>query len=408
MTIFAKLVACAAVAGTVNFLIPSNATANWTQHDEELYQQMTRRRAKEADRTASKQATAKKRSENPSAPAEPAAHAQNASLANDVSSASAKKDFLALGDCPSNGPIFVLRQNLKDLGSFIGEASSSTGLAGSSGGCPSPFAKANGAIISYNHDWIAKNRSLTMQGLGGVLFNGQASYDRPPDNFHIAGWSYGAYGSVNSLYNSNKASVDKDTRAYSYGGVVLLTLAPPNDEGLFGNIRLSSGGVYDDIRRQSSFNGTFAYSPTYTPLYLNTPFPIDMTFPVFFVFDPMTLIQYDVATGTDNVLQFNQRGHSLRLGAQLKLGMSPNPAASFFGDGQSTVAYIASRFFFSVAYHPYYEAVSRRANYFLDTSLQYKLDQFGHFTIKASYQRGRDEDIGSKTGVFLIGLTGRI
>jgi hypothetical protein len=88
--------------------------------------------------------------------------------------------------------------------------------------------------------------------------------------------------------------------------------------------------------------------------------------------------------------------------------MIPNGLYPYLVPSHPLLADAIGRLSFSIDYHPYYEAESRKRNYFLDASIEYGLDPFNHFGIKASYQRGRNEDVGAPTNVYLLGVSGKI
>lgn len=383
-----------------------NSKSHWTKEKEQRLQKLLSEKLSEAPQDMSPEMKALL-ANKPNAVASPANPAVAADAAAPASS-STKRDFLNLGQCPSAGPIFALRQNLKDLGGFAAASAQTASGAGDPQACPSPFDKANGAVFSYSDDRVAHNRVTTFQGLGAVLFNLPATYTVPPQDYHFAGESIGAYASINDISNTStkKASANADTT--TYGLVGLFTIAPPGEKGLYNDIRLSGGGVHDAIKNTDSANVTIAIDPTYTPLYINTPIFNSAADPVSFLFNPELLIQDDAASGAKNVLQFNGKTNSLRMGPQFLIGMYPNKQCAQFGCEDSPFGSALYRISLTFLYHPYYELYSRAYHYWTNTSLQYQLDDAGHFAISGSYQRGLDENTGASTNLYLVGLTGKI
>ena len=104
------------------------------------------------------------------------------------------------------------------------------------------------------------------------------------------------------------------------------------------------------------------------------------------------------ARPADQVLAFNNRQESLRLGPELALHIWPSLNTSAF----------LSRFSGLIGYDYYYETYAKKNLSWFTSSLTFNLDQAGNFGITGSYNRGRDEDTGTLTNIYKISLTGKI
>jgi hypothetical protein len=189
--------------------------------------------------------------------------------------------------------------------------------------------------------------------------------------------------------------VKSNANSTNYGGVLELGFISPGGSNTF---RILGGGTDDNLKHTSSGNAVAQWYPVYYPLYIHTPISQPVGLPIILRFDPDLAARYDGATGTNQIVLFNNRQQSMRLGPELALNILPYPTVPAFLANLSAL----------VSYDWYYEAYTRKDLNWFASSLKYKLDADGHAGINAMYQRGRDQQTGASTNIYTVGLSGNL
>jgi hypothetical protein len=282
---------------------------------------------------------------------------------------------------PCAGLTLLLRQDWKDIGIM---------------GCPGPATtdKSAGAELSYAQDRVARNGLLTARGTAAVYFSSWV--DTPPVPGAPYDQAFGAYLTVNRAINSSAAQSKADSDKLAFGGVVEFGFQTYGGANYF---RLRGGVVQDRIKDTNSANVTAEFMPVYDDgtIHLNSPYR-PMGAPFYVSLEPVFLVQYAAVTGAGQLLDFNDRSQALRIGPQL--------TAKFFPLYDATG--LMARLSGAVTYHWAYETYSQRGISWFQSSLTYNVDEAGQIGITASYKKGRDEDTGTRTDIYKIGLTGKI
>jgi hypothetical protein len=279
---------------------------------------------------------------------------------------------------PCAGFKLLLRQDWKDIGLLA---------------CPEATADADGAEISYSHDRVSNNSVWNLQGTAGVFYS--SLLDAPGAYYK----SFGVYVTANRVFNSNAAFVKGDSDKMVFGGAGEIGIQTATLGTHY--FRLRGGAVEDRLKSTSSVNITGEWIPVYDDgnIHINSPFrPFNRTAPFILEFIPTVLAQYAAVAGANQTLDFNDRAHALRIGPQVTVRVSPLPGI----DGPF------SRMHATVNYHWAYETYSGKGISWFDTAIVYNIDDDGHFALKASYKKGRDEDTGTLTDIYKIALTGKI
>jgi hypothetical protein len=279
--------------------------------------------------------------------------------------------------CP--GLVPLLRHDWNDIGIIAGKQ------------CPDTVDKATGAKISFTNDRVANNEIWSVYGTAALIYNSitgnTANQITPYDT------SAGAYVTVNRLTNSSTSQAKNNADTLAYGGVGELGFATSTGADYF---QVRGGGVQDNIKGTTAAHIAGEWLPVYYPLHIHEPFTLVDNLAA--RFDPAFLVQYDRATGNNQLLGFNNRPEALRIGPQLALKVFMLPGAPDF----------LSRFTGSVSYQWAYEAYSDIQLNWFTTSISYNIDAAGHIGLTGSYMRGRDENTGALTNVYTIGLSGKI
>lgn len=278
--------------------------------------------------------------------------------------------------CP--GFKFLLRQDWKDIG-FLE--------------CPKAAADAVGAEIAYADDRAAHNRIWSMNGTAALVYSSATS--SPPEWWMPYYTSFATYATVNRTLNSAAALATSNVDKLAYGASLELGWESPGGANY---VRIRGGQVENNIKNTTSANVTAELIPVYYPLYIHFPYVRPLGLPISTRFDPELLIQYSQVTGKNGVLDFNGRSQALRVGPQLSFYLYPEV------DPTS----ILSRINASLTYHWSYETYSGKPIDWLQTALTYNIDDAGHLALSLTYKHGRDEDTGTLTDIYRIGLTGKI
>lgn len=275
---------------------------------------------------------------------------------------------------------FLLRQDWKDMGY---------------GNCPDTIDKATGAQVSYTDDRVAANRIWAVHGTTAIVYN--ANIPNKPDTYSFSRIGFGGYATVNRLTNSATSQAKSNIDTAAYGGFAILALATPVDVGWTHWFRIRGGGVENHLKDITNVNVTGEWLPVNPNWYFHRPFqPLGL--PTIIRFDPELIVQYDSVQGKNQILTFNNRPDSLRVGPQLAVKILPPPGASDF----------LARFNGNVSYHWMYETYSGKKLNWFDSSLTYNLDQAGNFGLTGSYSRGQDENTGADTNLYKLSLSGKI
>jgi hypothetical protein len=282
--------------------------------------------------------------------------------------------------CP--GFALLLRQDWKDF----------TNIAGNE--CPGDPGK-QGAQISYSDDRIANNRAVNLKGTAALLYN-SATGD-PPDGFIIPyATSFGAYVTENNLTNSAKAQIKSNTDSTAYGGVLELGFVSPGGTTTF---RIMGGGLDDNVKHTSAGNAVAQWYPVYDPLSINTPINNPAGIPIVLLFTPDLAARYEGVTGKNQIVPFNDRQQSMRLGPELALNVQPSYA---------TPAALAN-FTATFGYDWFYETYTRKELDWFTSSVTYNLDAAEHVGITVGYQRGREPlTTGASTNIYTVSLSGKL
>jgi hypothetical protein len=275
-----------------------------------------------------------------------------------------------------------LRQDWKDIGIISGAQ------------CTDSVDKAQGAQASYTTDRIANNRIASIHGTAALVYSSVTG--DIPGQITPYETTFGAYTTVNKLTNSAKSRVKSNVDTLAYGGLFELGLKVPNSGTHY--FRIRGGSVEDDLKNTTAANAAFEWLPVYAPLHIHTPMIEPFGLPTILRFDPDFVVLYDSAIGKNQFLAFNNRQESIRIGPQLALNIWPFPGATDF----------LSRFHGLIVYDWNYETHSRKELNWFSGSLTFNIDQAGHFGITGSYKRGRDEDTGASTNLYLLSLSGKI
>jgi hypothetical protein len=283
---------------------------------------------------------------------------------------------------PCAGWQFLLRQDWKDVGNAAGAS------------CPKPPDQAQGAQISFANDLAAQNRIVTVNGTAAILYNSITGDVAPPTPFAV---SFGAYTTVNNLSNSASSQTKSNINTLAYGGLVNLGYSGPTIQNF---IMLRGGMTEDYAKNVSASSVVLDWSPVVSSMNIHYPYHL-MRFgiPLITRFDPDLVARFDSIVGKDQVLAFNGRRDSLRLGPEFALVVLPDP-------GYVTGA--LSRMSALFGYNVWYETYSRRQLSWFTSSVNYNLDEAGNFGIKGSYNTGQDELTGKSTNIYTIGLSGKI
>jgi hypothetical protein len=282
------------------------------------------------------------------------------------------------GNCLGFG--FLLRQDWKDMGFSS---------------CPITVDKATGAQFSYSNDLVDHNRSWLVHGTAAILYSSEVA--NKPGEYDLYRTSLGAYITVNRDSSSASSQTKNNINTIAYGGVAIFALSTPDIDWTHW-FRVRGGGIEDDIKGTTSTNITAEWSPENSNLHIHYPYPQAFGLPLTARFDPEVLLQYNHATGKNQLLQFNNETNALRVGPQLSLKLTPS------GDVPSFLERLTA----SVAYHWAYEVYSGGQFNLFQTGLTYNLDEGGNFAISTTYSRGRDEDTGAPTNLYKLGLSGKI
>jgi hypothetical protein len=162
---------------------------------------------------------------------------------------------------------------------------------------------------------------------------------------------------------------------------------------------LRGGVVEDKSKNTTAANAVFDWSPVIYP-YIHTPYRLEsFGLPVITRFDPDLVARFDSATGKNQLLAFNNMHDSLRLGVEMALKIWPDPVY---------VSGALARFSALLGYDIWYEAYAKKELTLFTSSLNFNLDEAGYFGLKATYNRGRDQNTGNSTNIYTIGLSGKI
>lgn len=274
------------------------------------------------------------------------------------------------------GWTLLLRQDWKDIGLIT---------------CPDTTEKAKGAELSFSYDRVVSNQIWNLHGTAGLVYS--SLLDAPG----VFAKSSGVYVTANRVFNSSPAQVKGDSDKIAFGGVGEIGVQTLHAGTHY--FRVRGGAVEDRLKNTSSANVTAEWIPVYSDGVIR----IHRPFPVFggiasVRFDPTLLVQYNVVTGKNQLLDFNGQTQAMRVGPQLGLHVFPIAEPDSFW----------SRVSADVTYHWAYETFSRKGISWLDSSITYNIDPDGQFGITASYRKGRDEDTGTVTDIYKIALTGKI
>jgi hypothetical protein len=256
---------------------------------------------------------------------------------------------------------------------------------------PTAVSSAKGATISWASDNIAKDATWSIHGMGAVAMSFPGGYaDR---GYSTLGASFIGYVQVDREIHSNQVKKNVDTIAGGIAGEVGFDTGPGSQY-----FRLSAGAVNDRLAQQTAVSAMLEWLPVYGGDYcIGSPCPV-RGLPVIYRFQPELKVQYARTTDDGALIAFSERKESLRIGPEFTFLFKP------FG---SEVAFF-SRLHGQVTYHPWYEVLSGKNQYWVDTSLTYNIDDKGHLGLTGSYSRGYTELTGVLTDLFKVSLTGKL
>jgi hypothetical protein len=283
---------------------------------------------------------------------------------------------------PCAGLDLLLRQSWTDIGIISGSQ------------CPTTVDKAQGAQITYTSDRIANNSVTAINGTAALVYSSVTGNPTVPVTPYEM--TFGVYTTVNKLTNSNVSQAKSNSDTLSYGGVLELGYVTDTGANYF---RLRGGAVENELLNTEVANIKFEWLPVNYALDFHYPVSLlKYGLPFIVRFDPAFLVQYDSATGAKVVVPYNNRRESLRVGPQFAFNLFPVVGAPDF------VSHLTGLFTYNLDYETY----SGKALGWFTGALTYNIDAAGHLGIKTIYKRGRDEDSGVSTNVYMVGLSGKI
>jgi hypothetical protein len=267
--------------------------------------------------------------------------------------------------------------------------------------CPkqSELLQAAGAQVSSSFDELAHHTAIAVDGVAAMVVR---YYGDDPGLLALA---MGPYVQGNGTYqfrSSNSPGVTSDTLAG--GAFVQLgfnnSLVGGQDYLRFrGGEQFGSSGVTSD-----SF--VSEWLPVYGgPLHIGT--PGRLAGPIFFLFSPELMLQYDrLEDGPNKYLLFSAKNEALRVGPQLVARFWVNTDLLPV-DLVSPIRTILDRTTVNMTYHASTDAYTGRDYSWALAGLTYNLDSTGHFGISANYGYGNSETTGNKTSQVKIGLAAK-
>ncbi len=330
--------------------------------------------------TKSAQTTKAKAKDTAEAPASPPAKQPDAVtklIQSNLNKAPSDRQY-----SPCAGWQFILRQSWKDLGNAAGAA------------CPDGADKAQGATISFADDLVAKNKIVTINGTAAVIYNTITGDVPPPTPYAV---SLGAYTTVNDVSNTASSAAKSNVDTLAYGG--LINLGYHNFAGATNYFMLRAGMTEDHIKNTTAGSVVLDWSPVIGP-YIHVPYHLwSFGIPIITRLDTDLVARYDSATGAGQLLAFNGKRNSLRLGPELALNVLPDP-----GRVSGPITRLSALFGYDIWYETF---TGRRLNWFT-SSVNYNIDEAGNFGIKGTYNNGQDELTGKTTSIYTVGLSGKI
>ncbi|MGY3487879.1 hypothetical protein ACVW1C_005762 [Bradyrhizobium sp. USDA 4011] len=279
---------------------------------------------------------------------------------------------------PCAGLKFLLRQDWKDIGLLE---------------CPQSVDKATGAEIAFANDLANHNRTWSVNGTAALVYSSLTS--DPPFWWMPYYTSFASYVTANRTVNTSPAFTSNDVEKLAYGASAEFGWENAGGANYF---RVRGDQVENNLKGTISATATAEFIPVYYPLYIHYPVIRPAGLPIDVRFDPELLVQYAEITGPRGVLDFNGMTRALRVGPQLSVYLFPEVDPTNF----------LSRMNANLTYHWAYETYSGRPIDWLQAAITYNIDDAGHFAVAATYKRGRDEDTGSFSHIYRIGLTGKI
>ena len=119
---------------------------------------------------------------------------------------------------------------------------------------------------------------------------------------------------MNNVSNSASSATKSNVDTLAYGG--LLNLGYSNSTGA--NFFMLRAGITEDyIKNTTAAHTVLDWSPVFYPAYIHYPYHFaSFGIPIITRFDPDLVARFDSATGKGQILAFNSRHDSLRLGPE--------------------------------------------------------------------------------------------
>jgi hypothetical protein len=255
---------------------------------------------------------------------------------------------------------------------------------------------------------VKGNVTWAMQGTAALLYNKVWGYGQEGRMAGSYLTSLGAYVTFDRTTNTAVTQAANNVDTLAYGGVVQFGARNQGDstsaDPYIGNYFMIRGGMVEDhIHRTTAAAETFEWTPVFDNGYvrIQEPFPVSSAIPLIVRLDPQLLIQNADALEPGEILAFNGRSESLRVGPQLTLNLFPDWWADQF-----MPPIPLSQLHASASYHWADEIFSGYGVDYFQANLGYNLT--ANVALTATYQRGHDENTGVKENVYKVSLSGKI
>jgi hypothetical protein len=293
---------------------------------------------------------------------------------------------------------FLLRQNFSDIHVFED---------------PNKVAEAKGASFSWTDDRVAEDRIWSVNGMVALAYTIGGSFADQPGQVSLLGASFVPYAQLNRETHSKLTK--KNSQIETYGASLEFGLDIGGSGEKYFNQqfwRISASSVNDVAKNKEIAHVSAEWIPIYR---FTDNFCIGLScglIPVsqlgagpqiIYKLNPEIRTLYDRAQDDGDHIFFSNEEDAIRIGPEVTLLMK------LFGPGLVIWEdyFDLSKFLFKTTYSWDYETNSGRDFSWLDTSLTYNLGKSGHLGLTASYQNGYSQDVGERTEVGKLSLTGK-
>lgn len=274
---------------------------------------------------------------------------------------------------------FYLRKDFEDITLFSGPALTSSD-------------DAVGASLSYTYDQLARDSTLSAEGIVAVSYSyiNQSVYEP------FKGFAIGPYFGITREVHSSKISDNVDVKTFGVSGEV--GWRNPIFTSRSDYIRGSLAAKRDDIAGTDIAHGKLEWLPTW--LWDGRKIALG-SFGLIYNFTPEFLAQYDRVSDVTKTIAFSGQREALRVGPEAVLWLKLESPNGLLKDlFQSTSG--------RIVYHSWIETYSGRSGSWLDTSLVHNLDPDGLVALTLSYRRGQNEDTGVRTDLYKVALSAKL